>query len=147
MIGESMKNPWQIQSIYDLQYFICPSCDFREHSKQEFIDHVFDIHPDSTEYLMNVQDNSLEDIVFPNIKNEVKAELIVEQSSIDLEHENHDLKLCLPRSDTKKRSRKKSQKLLESEEYQQMFKRSDMKISNDEIETKKPKLMNVKFAT
>ena len=116
MIGENMENSWHIKSIYDLQYFICPSCDFREHSKQEFIDHVFDIHPYSTEYLMNVQDNSLADIVFPNIKDEVKAELIVEESSIDLEHENHDLKLCLSRSDMKKRSRKKSQKLLDSEE-------------------------------
>ena len=102
MIGEIMENPWDIQSIYDLQYFICPSCDFREHSKQEFIDHVYDIHPDFVEYLKNVQDNSLADIIFPNIKDEFKNELIVEESSIDpLKLENHDLKLCLYKSDMK----------------------------------------------
>ena len=72
-----MANPWHIQSIYELQYFNCPSCIFKNHSKQEFVNHVYAIHPDSIEHLFNVKDNSLNDIVFPNL--EIKDELILEE--------------------------------------------------------------------
>ena len=86
-------NPWYIQSIYDLQYFICPSCAFKDHSKQEFIDHVYNIHPDSIEHLFNIKDDSVADIVFPNyeikeefmsnIKVEIKEERIFDESYED----------------------------------------------------------------
>ena len=63
------KNPWHIQSIYDFQYFNCPSCIFKNHSKQEFINHAYESHPESIDPLLKVKDNSLYDIVFPkNIK-------------------------------------------------------------------------------
>ena len=77
------ENPWKIQSIYDFQYFNCPSCDFRNHAKQGFVDHVHEIHPDSIQHLLNVKDNSLADVVFPNIKDVIKEEVIVEEFSID----------------------------------------------------------------
>ena len=46
-----MENPWNIDSIYDLQYFNCPSCIFKDHSKQEMVNHVFEFHPDSIHHL------------------------------------------------------------------------------------------------
>ena len=46
-----MENPWNIDSIYDLQYFNCPSCIFRDHSKQEIINHAYEFHPNSIHYL------------------------------------------------------------------------------------------------
>ena len=74
-----MANPWHIQSIYDFQYFNCPSCIFKNPSKQEFVNHVYNIHPNFIDHLFNVKDNSLEDIVFPNI--EIKEEQFSEEPS------------------------------------------------------------------
>ena len=82
-----MENPWDIESIYDLQFFNCTSCIFKDHSKQEIINHAFEIHPESTECLKNIKDESLKDVVLPwnenivfelrnfsKIKTEVKEE-------------------------------------------------------------------------
>ena len=92
-------NPWHIQSIYDFQYFICPCCIFKNHSKQEFINHAYETHPDSIVHLLNIKDNSLSDIIFPNdiIKQEpiwdepyeVSLEPKLEQNEIKME-ENFD---------------------------------------------------------
>ena len=68
-----MQNPWNVRSIYELQYFNCPSCVFRISSKQEFIQHAYEYHPDAIEYLMKINDNSLSDIICPWI--EIKKEL------------------------------------------------------------------------
>ena len=71
-----MENPWNIQSIYELQFFNCPSCIFKNQFKQELINHAYEFHPDSIEFLMNINDESLNDIVFPSI------------DDIDIKHEN-----------------------------------------------------------
>ena len=54
-----MENPWSIQSIYEFQYFLCPSCPFKDHSKQEFINHAYEAHPWSVDYLNDIQDGSV----------------------------------------------------------------------------------------
>ena len=59
------EEAWNIQSIYDLQYFICPSCPYKNHSKQEFVNHAYDFHSESEEYLKNIRDGSLYDIEVP----------------------------------------------------------------------------------
>ena len=60
------NHPWQIKSIYELQYFICPSCDFKNQNKQEFIHHASEIHPEAINYLKTtIEDNSLEDVWCP----------------------------------------------------------------------------------
>ena len=46
-----MRNPWNVCSIYDLQYFNCPSCVFRISSKQEFINHAYEIFNEKTKEL------------------------------------------------------------------------------------------------
>ena len=61
----NLKNPWSIQSIYQLQYFNCPTCDFKIHSKQKFIHHVHEKHPESIEHLEKIQDGSLDDVNCP----------------------------------------------------------------------------------
>ena len=61
-----MENPWNIQSIYELQFFNCPaSCDFKNFSKQEFINHIHLSHFGAVPYLMNIKDGSLDDINCP----------------------------------------------------------------------------------
>ena len=94
MIGQGQDNPWNIQSIYDLQYFNCPSCVFKDNSKQEFIDHVYEIHPDSLEFLLKINDDSLADIIFPYIKEENTEEpVIVKISKDSLKIDKSDIKL------------------------------------------------------
>ena len=51
MLMPKIENPWDIKSIYDLQYFNCPSCCYKFESKQVFVCHAYDTHPDSVYYL------------------------------------------------------------------------------------------------
>ena len=60
-----VQNPWSIESIYDFQYFICPKCSYQNHSKQEFVNHAFEIHPEAVDHLCKIQDDSLNDIFCP----------------------------------------------------------------------------------
>ena len=72
-----MENPWNIQSIYELQYFKCPSCEVMKHySKQELIDHAFEYHPESVLFLSKINDNSLSDVSCPwsRLVTEIKLE-------------------------------------------------------------------------
>ena len=60
------ENPWDVESIYMLQYFICPSCEYKHVAKQNFICHAFDAHQEeSVNYLKNINDGSLCDILCP----------------------------------------------------------------------------------
>ena len=54
------ENPWDIQSLYELLYFICPSCTYIHNSKEEFICHAYEIHPESEKYLKNIKDGSMD---------------------------------------------------------------------------------------
>ena len=54
-----MSNPWNIKSIYDLQYFNCPSCVFKDPSEQEIINHAYEFHPESIEFLENIRNDCL----------------------------------------------------------------------------------------
>ena len=84
-----MENPWNIQSIYEFQFFICPSCIFKNHSKQEFINHAYEYHPESIEYFKNINDESLNDIVFPS---ELDMNLIkTENYEVNNFNDEHDL--------------------------------------------------------
>ena len=59
------ENPWSVESIYTLQYFICPSCGYKHVSKQHFVCHAFETHPESVNYLKNIKDGSLCDVLCP----------------------------------------------------------------------------------
>ena len=90
-----MENPWNIQSIYELQYFNCPSCAFKNHFKQEFINHAYENHTDSIDHLLNINDNSLSDIIFPNnevekpnIEKSFEDPLNPNESTIEIKSEN-----------------------------------------------------------
>lgn len=103
-----MESPWNIQSIYDLQYFICPACIYKINSKQEIITHAYEYHPESIDFLANICDNSLSDVVCPwnapFIKDEDPGCSNVSQIHFDPlydpEHSNdHDSKDCVDNSD------------------------------------------------
>ena len=37
-------NPWKASSIFEFQYFCCPECDCKSHTKQAFVDHASTYH-------------------------------------------------------------------------------------------------------
>ena len=59
------ESPWNVRSLYEYQYFHCPSCPINKNSKQDFINHTFHAHPESVDYLRKISDGSLSDIVPP----------------------------------------------------------------------------------
>ena len=69
------ENPWDVESLYDLRYYNCPSCPFSHASKQDFICHAHDSHPESVNYLKKITDGSLEGILCPWDSNDYKIEL------------------------------------------------------------------------
>ena len=74
-----LENPWDVSSLYVFQYFKCPSCLYFA-SKQDFVCHAFNSHPESTEYFKKISDKSLSDVILPWIgkdfqQKKVKIEL------------------------------------------------------------------------
>ena len=59
------NNPWDIKSIYELQYFNCPKCVYKNNSKQEFVLHTNENHPEAIKKLINISDGSLDDVYCP----------------------------------------------------------------------------------
>ena len=59
------SNPWDIQSLYDLQFFNCPCCTFKIKSRQEFVYHAYEVHVESSEFLEKIKDDSLQDLNCP----------------------------------------------------------------------------------
>ena len=43
-------SPWDVESLYEFQYFNCPTCPYKHHSAQDFVDHAFNSHPESKNY-------------------------------------------------------------------------------------------------
>ena len=58
-------NPWDVRSLHELQVYDCPECVFQDWSKQIFVNHAIDNHPDSIQYLKNIQDGSMDDVEIP----------------------------------------------------------------------------------
>ena len=62
---EDHDNPWDIRSIYEFQYFNCPKCRYSHNSKQDFINHAYENHPEAIENFDNIIDGSLNDVICP----------------------------------------------------------------------------------
>ena len=71
----SFGNPWKIQSLYELQYFNCPACHYKNRSNQEFINHAYESHPESIEDLKNITDISIDGVICPWDDVDIKAEV------------------------------------------------------------------------
>ena len=62
-MASGKKSPWGMKSINEFQYFNCPKCEFKDQSKQEFINHANELHLESIEYLEQMED--LDGVVCP----------------------------------------------------------------------------------
>ena len=59
------ENPWEVESIYEFYYFNCPTCSYKHCSKQDFVNHVIEIHPESVDSLKKICDGSLSNVSIP----------------------------------------------------------------------------------
>ena len=84
-----MENPWDVQSIYDLQYFNCPSCVFKNQSKQVFVNHAFYCHPNSVHCLSKIKDESFTDIICPWNRDDSKTEDESNSLKVEIKTENN----------------------------------------------------------
>ena len=104
------ENRWSSKSIFNFQYFNCPSCTFKIKQKQEFVDHAFENHYDCVEFLSEIEDGSLDDIKLPWISNaEEKTHILdfFEEENAEIKTEvieNDDEELCEPRIDNASKS-------------------------------------------
>ena len=91
------ENPWNIHSLYDLQFFNCPSCEFKIHSGQDFADHAFSSHEECQEYLPNIKDDSLDGVICPwkTAEQEIKAEDIFDEYEDELEKSEIDISIII----------------------------------------------------
>ena len=71
------ESPWDVGSLYEYQYFNCPSCSYKKESKQEFINHTFHAHPESVDYFRKISDGSLSDVISPWEEEDLQDEKIV----------------------------------------------------------------------
>ena len=85
------ENPWDIRSMYDLQFYHCPDCIYINQSKQEFVNHAYESHPKSIDYLNNIEDDSLNDVNCPwDLNNiETKQESLENNVQTKIEPEDY----------------------------------------------------------
>ena len=83
------ENPWHVKSIYEFQYFNCPNCNYKDQSKQEFIYHAHEIHPEAINHLNVIQDGSLRDIICPwnGVLEEVVPSDLIQENIIKTKEE------------------------------------------------------------
>ena len=86
-LNDDCENPWNIGSIYELQYFNCPRCEFKDHTKQIFINHAFEYHHESVEFLTNLKDGSLNDVIIniPATITGVKSEVTITETIVEID--------------------------------------------------------------
>ena len=77
----SVENPWDVNSIYDFNYFCCPECDIKSKTKQDFVDHASSTHPKAIGAFQSITDGSLNDVQIPALS-----------PNVDLSEETKDLR-------------------------------------------------------
>ena len=60
-----VENPWDVESFYEFRYYNCPSCSNRYTFLQDFVNHAYDAHPESINYLRKISDESVYDRFVP----------------------------------------------------------------------------------
>ena len=70
MDSELRFSPWDVRSLYELQVYDCPECIFQDWSKQSFVNHATNSHPESIQYLSKIQDDSMDGVDAPWLNQE-----------------------------------------------------------------------------
>ena len=56
-LPNNLTDPWAVEKIEDFQFFCCPTCDGKLKSKEDFLEHAENQHPESKETLDKVLAN------------------------------------------------------------------------------------------
>ena len=89
------NSPWLVNTLEEFLYYCCPECDQRDHSKDSFIHHAYEHHPEAKEALAMVIGVKIE---LPEVKLE------------DVENSNDDEPLDAKKKKTKEKVQRNSLK-------------------------------------
>ena len=48
------ENPWAVNTFEDFQFYCCPECDLKEHTKDKFVKHALENHTEYKDYIVNL---------------------------------------------------------------------------------------------
>ena len=48
------ENPWAVNTLEDFQFYCCPECDLKEHTKDKFVKHALENHTEYKDYIVNL---------------------------------------------------------------------------------------------
>ena len=77
------ENSWDVESIYEFQFYNCPTCEFKHYTKQDFVNHAFNTHTESVQDLRKISDGSLSDIFPPWNSNDITSSESKDANFID----------------------------------------------------------------
>ena len=77
------ENSWDVESIYEFQFYNCPTCEFKHYTKQDFVNHAFNTHTESVQDLRKISDGSLSDIFPPWNSNDISSSESKDANFID----------------------------------------------------------------
>ena len=60
-----VTSPWDVESLYEFQYFNCPTCPYKHKSAQDFVDHAFNTHQESKNHFMNISNHDSFSDIWP----------------------------------------------------------------------------------
>ena len=66
---DNQQNPWFVKDIEEFLYFCCPECDVKDQSKELFLKHALDQHPNAKEGIQPFMDNNIKEEPFNNEQN------------------------------------------------------------------------------
>ena len=79
---EVKNNPWNVENIDQFLFYCCPECDMKQESKEQFIIHAVDSHPNSHHFIpiFGFKDEKIEESVEDHdmIKDEENIEMLPE---------------------------------------------------------------------
>ena len=84
---EDKNNPWNVENIDQFLFYCCPECDMKQESKEQFIIHAVDSHPNSHHFIpiFGFKDEKIEESVEDHdmIKDEENIEMELKLNSSD----------------------------------------------------------------
>ena len=95
------ENPWTVENLEEFLYFCCPECDERNQSKELFVQHALDQHPNSKDSLIKfqvkkepIEDNSNADSIQENPAFEMHGNPVYMDYYMSAENDNYDMVKC-----------------------------------------------------
>ena len=85
------QSPWIVESLEDFLYYCCPECNERNQSREDFLQHALNEHPEAKDYLIPISvKNEFDDGYYMDTKDiDSEYEAIVQKQDYKLKEENN----------------------------------------------------------